>query len=291
MTARHPARRSSVTPTAGQMLAYAKTTLASVSETAALDSRVLLAEACGLTPTELAANPDLSLNQRQREDFSVALSRRQRGEPIAHIVGHKEFWSLDLMVTPDTLIPRPETELLVERALLRIPNEVSLTTVDLGTGCGAVALAIAKERPRCRVIATDASPRALEVARANADALGIHNVEFRQGDWYAPIKDEYPQVIATNPPYIGAQDPHLDQGDVCFEPRMALVGGRDGMSCVRHIISQARRVLAQGAWLILEHGFDQHESVAALMGAEGFLASQCYRDYSNHPRVSECRII
>lgn len=278
------------TGTVAEVVARAMATLNRSTDTPALDARVLLGHVCDLSAASIAANPDLHLTHLQLANMDAAVARRHQGEPVAYILGHKEFWSLDLLVTPDTLIPRPETELLVERALERIPLGAAWTIADLGTGCGAVALAVANERPLCRVIATDMSNRAIELARVNADRAGIVNVEFRTGDWCAPIREAAPALVMANPPYVTARDPHLDQSGVCFEPKQALVGGPDGLECIRHIISDARVVLKTAGWLLLEHGFDQSRSVQHLMQAQGYQKPVCHRDCNGQPRVTECQL-
>jgi release factor glutamine methyltransferase len=209
---------------------------------------------------------------------------------VAYLVGSRGFWTLDLAVTPATLIPRPETELLVGLALERIPVDVDARIADLGTGSGAIALAIAKERPRARVVATDASSDALDIARANARGNGIGNVEFRHGDWFAPLAGEMFELIASNPPYIALGDPHLGEGDLRFEPASALSSGSDGLDAIRAIIRHAPSHLRAGGWLLLEHGWGQGEAVRTLLRGAGFVDVVTERDLEQRERVGLGRI-
>ena len=256
------------------------------SPTPRLDAEVLVMHVTGLTRAQLVTRAHDTLAEEQEEQLRALIARRAHGAPVAYLTGTREFWSMALTVTPDVLIPRPETELLVEQALLRIPVEVAWTVADLGTGSGAVALAIARERPRCRVIATDASEAALAVAQANANRLAIANVEFRCGEWLDPLADEVLDMIVSNPPYIAEHDPHLAQGDVRFEPRAALVAGADGLSAIRVIARDARRHLRRGSFLLLEHGFDQAPAVRAVLTGHGYQAVATCPDLQGLPRVS-----
>lgn len=219
--------------------------------------------------------------------YQKLLSRREAGEPVAYLVGHRGFWTLDLEVTSATLIPRPETELLVEVALARIPEDAEVRVADLGTGSGAIALAIARERPRAHVLATDASAAALEVARANAQALRLTNVEFAQGDWCAALGGRRDfDLIVSNPPYIAEEDPHLHEGDLRFEPRAALASGADGLDAIRTIMRDARAHLHKGGWLLLEHGFEQGAAVRGLLQQSGYREVFTARDLEGRDRVS-----
>jgi release factor glutamine methyltransferase len=196
---------------------------------------------------------------------------------------------MSLEVTQDTLIPRPETETLVELALSRIPVTARWQVADLGTGCGAIALAIANERPLCRVIAVDISAPALEVARRNVERLGLGNIELRQGSWLRPLGNEPFHIIVSNPPYVAADDSHLDAGDLRFEPRVALTPGEDALAAVRHIVSTAGAHLAGGGCLILEHGFDQGHEARALLASQGYREVHSRLDLAGHERVTEGR--
>ena len=255
-----------------------------------LDTEVLVMHVTGLTRAQLITRAEQVLSADQEQNLNSLLARRAQGEPIAYLTGQREFWSMALRVTPDVLIPRPETELLVEQALARIPQDTEWTIADLGTGSGAIALAIAKERPRCHVVATDTSERALAVARANAMRLGIRNIEFRQGEWFAPLGGRQFDIIVSNPPYVAANDPHLGEGDVRFEPRAALVSGRDGLDAIRTIATSAGAHLKPGGWLLLEHGYDQSGVIAQLLKSAGYGQTALYRDLAGQPRISAiCR--
>jgi len=212
------------------------------------------------------------------------VQRRRDGEPVAYITGHRGFWTLDLEVTPATLIPRPETELLVELALARMTPKANVA--DLGTGSGAIALAMARECPTASVVATDASIDALAVAERNATKHGIRNVRFAHGDWLAPLAGERFDLIVSNPPYIEADDPHLGQGDLRFEPASALASGADGLDDIRRIVAQARDHLAPGGWLLMEHGWNQGAAVRAVLSAAGYRDVLTVQDLEQRDRVS-----
>lgn len=221
--------------------------------------------------------------------FRCYVSRRAVGEPVAYIVGRREFFSLDLVVTSDVLIPRPETELLVELALERIPQGTALQVADLGTGSGAIALAIAHERPQARLLATDASEAALAVARGNARRLGLGNVEFARGEWCAALGDRVFEAILGNPPYIAAGDAHLGEGDLRFEPALALSSGVDGLDAIRTIARDAKNHLRAGGWLILEHGHDQGRAVRDIFIANGYADAATWQDIEDRDRISGAR--
>ncbi len=221
-----------------------------------------------------------------REAYAEAVGRRLRGEPVAYITGRRGFWTLDLEVTPATLIPRPETELLVELALQRLPPDFDGNVADLGTGSGAIALAIACERPHARVVATDASVAALEVARRNAKHHAIDNVSFMQGDWLAPLAGQCVEMIVSNPPYIEATDPHLGRGDLRFEPASALASGSDGLDDIRRIVDAARSHLDPGGWLLFEHGWNQGEAARALLLDARYVDVFTAQDLEQRDRVS-----
>lgn len=276
-------------PTVGPALQEAIRELTPTSATPRLDAEVLIMHVCGLDRSSLITRHETTLTSEQLNMLENLLHRRKRGEPVAYLIGLREFWSMELNVTPATLIPRPETELLVEKALEHIPHEAGWTIADLGTGSGAIALAIAKERPRCRVIATDNSPAALEVAKSNARKFSLTNIEFREGDWFAPLTGEALDMIVSNPPYIRAGDPHLTQGDVRFEPATALVSGADGLDAIRHIALHAREFLKPGGWLLFEHGWDQAVATGELLRQHGYRDMVCHRDLAGHARVAACR--
>jgi release factor glutamine methyltransferase len=253
---------------------------------ARLDAELLLAHALGESRAWLYARPEHVPEATQRALFEILVASREHGEPIAYLTRHREFWSLDLAVTPDVLIPRHETELLVELALARIPEDRDMRIADLGTGSGAIALAIARDRPRARVLATDASVAALDVARDNARRLGIGNVSFAIGDWCAPLGADRFDLIVSNPPYIENDDPHLGEGDVRFEPSSALVAGVDGLDAIRRIVIEARDHLVERGSLLIEHGWDQAARVRALFEASGYLDVATVRDYAGQDRVT-----
>jgi len=260
--------------------------LAAVSDSARLDAELLLCHALGRPRSYLYTWPEQELDEAQAEALEKLVERRQGGEPVAHILGKREFWSLELAVSADTLIPRPETELLVEAALARIPEQAEWAVADLGTGSGAIALAIASERPRCRITAVERSAGALAMARQNASALGIANVEFLQGEWFAPLVGRRFQVILSNPPYIPENDPHLSRGDLRFEPRSALAAGADGLADIRQLVSGAPALLCPPGWLLLEHGYDQGAAVTGLLGAAGYAEVADLADLQGHGRVA-----
>ena len=218
--------------------------------------------------------------------FRQLMEARQSGQPVAYLLGHRGFWTLDLKVSRDVLIPRPETELLVELALERIAVDRPVQVADLGTGSGAIALAIASERPLARVLATDASTAALDVARENARRLEIDNVEFAAGDWCEALGAQRFDVIVSNPPYIAAGDTHLQQGDLRFEPAGALASGSEGLDAIRTILRAAPDHLLANGWLLMEHGYDQGERVRGLLAQQGFRSVQTRPDISGNDRVS-----
>ena len=254
-----------------------------------IDAQVLLAHVLGANRAWLAAHGDDLVPRAQADDFFALARRRREGEPVAYLTGNREFWGLSLAVTAAVLIPRPETEAVVEIALARLPADRDTRVLDLGTGSGAIALAIAHERGRAQVLATDVSEAALAVARDNAQRLGLASVEFLRSDWYADIPAPWRgapfDVIASNPPYIAAGDPHLAAGDLRHEPAGALSPGGDGLASFRRIVAGARERLAPGGSLVVEHGFDQAEAVRALFAGAGFRDVISQRDLAGIPRV------
>jgi len=271
-----------------QALATAVQQLTEQPDTARLDAELLLAHVLQKTRTWLHTWPEQPLSVQQLADFQQLVSRRVEGEPIAHLVGRQDFWSLTLQVSADTLIPRPETERLVELALARIPPQAPWRIADLGTGTGAIALALAKERPQGLIIATDRSAATLTVARDNARTNQLANIQFRQGDWFEALQDETGfELIVSNPPYIKETDPH--QGDVRFEPARALKAGPAGLDALQHIIQAALAHLKPGGWLLLEHGYDQGDAVLQLLKQAGYEQVTDYRDLAGQPRVAEGR--
>ena len=255
------------------------------TDTGRLDAEVLLASIMGKNRSHLHAWPEKILPQETREKFQQLVKRRVCGEPVAYLTGQREFWSLALAVNTDTLIPRPETETLVTLALGKIPADRCLHIADLGTGSGAIALALATERPRCRIVATDVSAKALACAASNASQLGIENIRFMQGNWCQPLPHEPFDVVLSNPPYIEAQDVHLEQGDVRFEPRSALAAGADGMDDLKQIVACAHPCLREGGWLMLEHGYNQATRVKNQLGTQGYREISSQRDDAGLDRV------
>ena len=255
------------------------------SDTGRLDAEVLLASLLEKNRSHLHAWPEKILPQETCTRFHQLVKRRVCGEPVAYLTGQREFWSLPLAVSTDTLIPRPETETLVTLALEKIPADRCLHIADLGTGSGAIALAIAHERPHCRIVATDMSAKALEIAAGNASRLGITNISFSQGNWCDPLPHEPFDLILSNPPYIEEQDMHLEQGDVRFEPRGALAAGQDGMDDLSQIIACAHPCLQEGGWLMLEHGYNQADRVKKWLSGHGYRKISSHRDETGLDRV------
>lgn len=255
------------------------------SPTPRLDAELLLAAALGKPRSYLRTWPERELDADQLGLFRSHLQRRRQGEPVAYILGHQGFWSLDLEVAPHTLIPRPDTELLVESALALLPA-TPLAALDLGTGTGAIALALACERPGWQVTGVDRVEDAVALAERNRQRLQLDNVRFLHSHWFSALAGQRFGLILSNPPYIRADDRHLDQGDVRFEPSSALVAGADGLDDIRAIIQAAPQYLLAGGWLLLEHGFDQAEAVRELLATAGFSEAHSRRDLGGHERIS-----
>lgn len=253
---------------------------------ASLEVNLLLQHLLKVNRAWLISHDRDVLTDDQQQDFYAVLQRRLSGEPIAYILGFREFYGLPLKVTPATLIPRPDTETLVEAAFQKIPVDKPLHILDLGTGSGAVALAIAKHRPTCHVIGLDASAEALAVAIENAQKLDLKNVRFIKSNWFSDLAAERFNLIVSNPPYIAEGDCHLTQGDLRFEPRSALVSGLDGLDDIRRIIQDAPNYLKPNGWLMLEHGYDQAQSVASLLKEHGFSQIDHTQDLAGTLRVT-----
>ncbi|MGL4860433.1 MAG: peptide chain release factor N(5)-glutamine methyltransferase [Enterobacteriaceae bacterium] len=249
------------------------------------DSEILLQQVTGRTRSFILAFGETQLTAAQLEQLEQMLQRRMAGEPIAYITGEREFWSLSLAVSPATLIPRPDTESVVELALRHWPQN-DREVLDLGCGTGAIALALAKEHPTNPVLGVDIAADAVMLAQSNARRLGIDNVSFSQSDWFSALTGRKFALIVANPPYIDGQDPHLQQGDVRFEPRRALVAEENGLADLRHIIEQAPHFLLPGSWLLLEHGWQQGAAVRALMQHNGFSQVATCQDYGGNDRVT-----
>lgn len=247
---------------------------------------MLLQQVLGVSRAHLLAHPEQALDEARAASYAALLQRRLAGEPLAYILGEREFFGLKFRVTPATLIPRPETELLVELALLRASSHEPLRILDLGTGCGAIALSIARARPGAEVTAVDASPEALAVARENARRLGAGSMRLLRSGWFSALAGERFDLIVSNPPYIADGDAHLAQGDPRFEPRAALVSGKDGLDDIRRIVAGAQSHLNPGGWLLLEHGYDQAIEVREILRAEGFGGIFSARDLAGIERAS-----
>ncbi|MFI8482921.1 peptide chain release factor N(5)-glutamine methyltransferase [Pseudomonas sp. NPDC078700] len=255
------------------------------SPTARLDLELLLAHVLGKSRSYLHTWADKTLSDEQLEQFAAAIKRRQDGEPVAYILGQQGFWSLDLEVAPHTLIPRPDTELLVETALELIPATPA-NVLDLGTGTGAIALALASERPAWQVTGVDRVSQAVALAERNRNRLKLGHARFLLSNWFEAVAGQRYQLIVSNPPYIAADDQHLSQGDVRFEPSSALIAGADGLDDIRLIIEQAPNYLNAQGWLLLEHGYDQAAAVCQLLSARGFNQVESRRDLGGHQRIS-----
>jgi len=251
-----------------------------------IDGQVLLAHALQRDRAWLVAHGNDALARDQAEMFFALAKRRRDGEPVAYLTGFREFWGLSLAVTRDVLIPRPETETLVELALAWLPRDRAVRVLDLGTGSGAIALAIASERPRAHVVATDGAAAALAVARGNAQRTALSNVEFIEADWYDGVPGPRFDMIVSNPPYVALDDPYLAEGDLRFEPAGALASGLDGLAALRTIIAGARARLVTGGALIVEHGFAQSEAVQELLEDAGFAQITVRRDLAGIARVA-----
>jgi len=250
-----------------------------------LEAEILLGETLGVSRAWLYANPEQIPASKQSAGFLNLVERRKNGEPIAYLTGYREFWSLPLKVTTDVLIPRPETELLVETALAFIPEQAAWRIADLGTGSGAIALAIASERPRCEIHATEYSETALKVAQENGQAIAPGRVQIHLGSWLTPLEGKF-HVLVSNPPYIPSDDPHLQQGDCRFEPGDALTPGPDGLAAIRHISGEALPYLAHGGMLAFEHGYNQGNEVRQMLLKLGYSDVNTRKDLENRERVT-----
>jgi release factor glutamine methyltransferase len=250
------------------------------------EAKILLGHVLRRDRAWLAAHGDEPMTAREAKAFDALARRRRDGEPVAYLTGRREFYGLDLEVTPDVLIPRPETELLVELALVRIDDNEHAEILDLGSGSGAIALAIASERPTSAVLGVDVSVVAVELARRNASRLNLGNVAFIESDWFSKVPKKRYDAIVANPPYVAAGDAHLSEGDLRFEPPAALAAGADGLTAIRAVIAGAAAYLSPRAWLLIEHGYDQADAVQAMLRDAQFSDVQSRRDLAGIPRIA-----
>ncbi|MTB46559.1 peptide chain release factor N(5)-glutamine methyltransferase [Providencia sp. wls1950] len=257
----------------------------SASDSAKRDAQILLQHTTGRSRTYILAFDETELTPHEQQQLEALLARREQGEPIAYIVGEREFWSLPLYVSPATLIPRPDTECLVEQALARLPQD-ECRILDLGTGTGAIGLALASELPNSRVTGVDFNPDAVALAQRNQQRLAITNIQFSQSDWFTSLPNELFDMIVSNPPYIDESDIHLSQGDVRFEPSTALIADEDGFSDLAHIIATSKQYLKQQGWLLLEHGWQQGLTVRELFNENGYTNVETCLDYGGKERIS-----
>lgn len=272
------------------LLDQASTQLLSSSDSPKIDAEVLLQSVTGKSLAWLIAHGDDTASSAHAEQFAELIEQRLQGKPIAYIVGYKEFWSLNLKVDQNVLIPRADTETLVEQALQRLPFDQPSTALDLGTGSGAIAIAVAHERPQCQVMAVDSKPEALAIARSNAELHKLNNIEFFQSSWFAnlPATCKY-DLIASNPPYIASSDPHLRKGDLRFEPTGALIAAEQGLADLQVIINNSANYLQPAGWVLVEHGYTQAQQVAALFSAAGFTSIELFQDINGLPRCTAAR--
>ena len=269
-----------------QVLQQASKALAETSPSAMLDTQVLLTHVLRCNTAHLAAWPEKTLSDAQLADFQKLVEKRRQGLPVAHLTGSREFWSLDFSVDNSTLIPRPETETLVEYLLDNFGNRENLKLLDMGTGTGVIAISIATEKPGWEIVASDISEQALELARQNRSHHDTGNVTLIHSDWFQNIDAENFDIIISNPPYIASDDPHLTQGDVRFEPESALSSGVTGMDDIEHLCAQAKKYLLQNGWLIVEHGYNQKQLVAECFAKNGFSEIEQKQDLSGHTRMT-----
>ncbi|MGP1716842.1 MAG: peptide chain release factor N(5)-glutamine methyltransferase [Methylophilus sp.] len=272
--------------TVQQLLQAARQQLAQLvpSSEASIEAQILLMQILDVNRAWLLAHATDVVPDQPVQDYTHLVQRRLLGEPIAYILGYREFFGLKLKVTADTLIPRPDTETLVEAALQKITQPWQI--LDLGTGTGAIALALARHAPLSHVTAVDASEAALKVAETNRQNLQLENISLLHSHWFSQLADQRFDLIVSNPPYIEAADQHLSQGDLRFEPLSALAAGEDGLADIRQIIAQAPDYLNDGGWLLLEHGYNQGEAVQDLYQLAGFRHIQTLRDLGDNPRVT-----
>jgi release factor glutamine methyltransferase len=275
--------------TISQALTQARHQLQTSSPSPASDASILLCHVLDCSSSHLIAWPDKQLSDDQSQRYNALIEERRKGKPVAYITGEKEFWSLLLKVTPAVLIPRPETEILVEFALEALKDNPKAEIADLGTGSGAIACALASEQPGWHITATDTSAEALAIARQNAETHQLHNIDFVQGHWFEALQREDYDMVISNPPYVAAEDPHLGQGDVRFEPDDALSAGIQGMDDIEAIAREAADHLVAGGWLAVEHGYDQQQLVHDCFARNGFVDITQQADLSGTPRITAAR--
>ena len=273
--------------TLNTLLQQGQQQLTGSSESPRLDAEVLLGHILQVSRAHLYANPEREIPVAQVTEFEHLINERHTGRPVAHLTGEREFWSLPFRVTPDVLSPRPETELLVEQALNCLPADRPCEVLDLACGSGAIAVALATERPHSNVTATDNSSAALTIARENAAANDCVRIKFLQGSWFAPISDQHFDVIVCNPPYVATGQPQLTDPELAYEPPQALYSGSDGLDAIRQIIQTAPNNLVPGGHLLLEHGFDQADAINDLLLKAGFTAICTHQDLAGIPRVTQ----
>lgn len=273
--------------TVGEEIKLASTELAELTDTPRLDAEVLLSYVIGKPRVFFMTWPDHQLTSIQQAQFEALVQQRKQGVPVAYLTGEREFWSLPLKTSPETLIPRPDTEVVVE-TVLQLASELPIKSrvLDLGTGTGAIALAIASEKPDWSVCGVDVATACVELAQLNLAHLGFSNCRFLQSDWYDSVEKECFDIIVSNPPYIEEDDPHLNEGDVRFEPKRALVAADNGLADIRHIVAQSVEHLATNGWLLVEHGYKQAELVQESFTLHGFNKVETIVDYGQQPRVT-----
>lgn len=268
------------------LLTEAATQLCDISESAQLDAEILLCHCLNKARTYLRTWPEKTVTPSQLDTFRKALAKRRRGVPVAYIIGIREFWSREFEVTPEVLIPRPDTELLVELCLQLIPPDRPYKLIDLGTGSGIIAVTLAAERSQAEVTATDLSETALVVARNNAKRHRLHNIRFFHSNWFEAIEDNDFDLVVSNPPYIAGDDPHLQQGDVRYEPESALIAPEQGLQDIRELARQARFHLSEGGHLLIEHGYNQQQAVHEIFHACRYRQIETHADLAGNPRVT-----
>ena len=273
--------------TIGQYLVDAAAILSEISESPRLDAEILMGLVLRKPRSFMHAWPEKSLDLQESANFEALVRRRYSGEPVAYITGIREFWSIPLRVSPQVLIPRPDTELLVEKALLHIPDEDDIHVLDLGTGSGAIAISIAAERPLCSITATDASADALAIARQNVRQADLANVTCLSGNWTEPVADKQFTIIVSNPPYVREDDEALS--NLRFEPLSALASGKDGLDDIRILAAHCMPLLTNDGWLMMEHGAEQKDAVAAVLEEAGWRDITCHNDLAGLPRVTAAR--